>query len=199
MSLHDLGFRLQLGHDDFVCPNPLPSDRDIIVGDTSGLHVMSVDYCGCLVNGAFVKWDVQCLWHRLFPVTIKKPRTVFTFEAIELFHELTLQGKTTAYDFYRSMERMTDNSTCSPSVSEFQSKGCCGFADISIRQNQYKEFNHVVRLWRHLVALKRAGRCHAESGAAGTGQGELAVKCATCPHPGRNLPDDWMRCNADDK
>ncbi len=85
-------------------PEPVTvSTRDIIVGDTSGLHVMSVDYCGCLVNGAFVKWDVQCLRHRLFPVTIKKPRTVFTFEAIELFHELTLQGKTTAYDFYRSI------------------------------------------------------------------------------------------------
>jgi hypothetical protein len=39
--------------------------------------------------------------------------------------------------------------------------------------------------------LKRAGRCHAVSGADGTARGELAMECPACPHPGKNLPENW--------
>ena len=39
--------------------------------------------------------------------------------------------------------------------------------------------------------LKRAGRGQDPSGADGTQEGELAVECPACPHPGRNLPDGW--------
>lgn len=41
------------------------------------------------------------------------------------------------------------------------------------------------------MMLKRAGRGHDPSGAEGTAEGELAVECPACPHPGHNLPDDW--------
>jgi hypothetical protein len=47
-------------------------------------------------------------------------------------------------------------------------------------------------MWRNLVALKRAGRGQDPLGAEGTAQGELAVECPACPHPGRNLPDNWQ-------
>jgi hypothetical protein len=49
----------------------------------------------------------------------------------------------------------------------------------------------VMREWRHLKMLKRAGRGHDESGVAGTQQGKLAIDCPACPHPGINLPDNW--------
>ena len=49
----------------------------------------------------------------------------------------------------------------------------------------------IVREWRHLKSLKRAGRGHELSGVKGTRAGELAVKCPACPQPGFNLPDDW--------
>lgn len=39
--------------------------------------------------------------------------------------------------------------------------------------------------------LKRADRGHDSSGVAGTSPGECAVECPACPHPGKNLPDDW--------
>ncbi|PPQ92725.1 hypothetical protein CVT25_014232 [Psilocybe cyanescens] len=39
--------------------------------------------------------------------------------------------------------------------------------------------------------LKWAGRAHNVRGAAGTSEGELAVRCPSCPHPGINLPDNW--------
>lgn len=49
----------------------------------------------------------------------------------------------------------------------------------------------VVREWRHLHALKRAGRGHEVDGIATTEPGGLALECAACPHPGRNLPPGW--------
>jgi len=48
-------------------------------------------------------------------------------------------------------------------------------------------------MWRNLVALKRGGRGHDPGGIDATSKGELMVECPACPHPGRNLPDDWEK------
>jgi hypothetical protein len=39
--------------------------------------------------------------------------------------------------------------------------------------------------------LLRRGRGHDPTGNAGTQEGELAVPCPACPHPGKNLPEGW--------
>jgi len=41
------------------------------------------------------------------------------------------------------------------------------------------------------MALKRAGRGHDPEGIGNTSPGSLTVECPACPHPGRNLPDNW--------
>lgn len=38
---------------------------------------------------------------------------------------------------------------------------------------------------------KRAGRGHDSAGANATSPGECALLCPACPHPGKNLPDNW--------
>jgi hypothetical protein len=43
------------------------------------------------------------------------------------------------------------------------------------------------------MSLKRAGCGHDPEGVWGTSQGELMVECLACPHPKRNLPDDWEK------
>jgi hypothetical protein len=48
-----------------------------------------------------------------------------------------------------------------------------------------------MRIWRHLKMLKRAGCGQDPLGAEATNEGELAVECPACPHPGRNLPEGW--------
>lgn len=54
----------------------------------------------------------------------------------------------------------------------------------------------VMREWRHLKMLKRAGRGNDPvRKVAETHPGELAVECPACPRPGINLPEDWE--NAD--
>jgi hypothetical protein len=43
------------------------------------------------------------------------------------------------------------------------------------------------------MSLKRSGRGHDAGGVDATKKGELMVECPACPHPGRNLPDDWEK------
>ena len=49
----------------------------------------------------------------------------------------------------------------------------------------------MVREWRHLKMLKRAGRGHEPGGVAATKAGEVCVSCPACPHPDENLPPGW--------
>jgi hypothetical protein len=49
----------------------------------------------------------------------------------------------------------------------------------------------IVREWRHIRLLKRMGRGHSPTGVHGTKEGECAVLCPACPHPGINLPSNW--------
>jgi hypothetical protein len=39
--------------------------------------------------------------------------------------------------------------------------------------------------------LKHFGRGHDPKGVKATGEGECAVLCPACLHPGKNLPEDW--------
>ncbi|KAL5476488.1 hypothetical protein ACEPAI_3345 [Sanghuangporus weigelae] len=168
-SLKSLGYRIQLGHYGQSCVTPISGHKDFIVLDITGFHSVDIDFCRC---GEFVPYHIQLLRSRLFSASRKRPRTAFTFDVLDLFHELTLQSKINAHDFYQSMLRRTDNSK----PHEFYG---------------YDDFTISIRLWKHLMMLKRAGRGHSATGAAGTEEGELTIECPACPHPGRNLPREW--------
>ena len=58
-------------------------------------------------------------------------------------------------------------------------------------QDRYRQFLAVIRQWRHLKLLKRAGRGHDPAGIKETQPGQCAVECPACPHPDRNLPAGW--------
>ncbi|KAJ7622438.1 hypothetical protein FB45DRAFT_1091417 [Roridomyces roridus] len=49
----------------------------------------------------------------------------------------------------------------------------------------------MTREWTHLHMLKRAGRGHDPRGLSATTPGECALLCPACPHPGKNLVEDW--------
>lgn len=55
----------------------------------------------------------------------------------------------------------------------------------------------MTREWAHIKLLKRCGRGHDPLGRAGTCLGQAAVLCPACPHPGKNLPEDWERAPDD--
>ncbi|KAF7326221.1 CxC2 domain-containing protein [Mycena kentingensis (nom. inval.)] len=153
------------------CSAPTPAHSDFTVLHLNGIHSVNVDFCGChLRQDAFY---IQLLRHGWYPATTTSPRTVATFQMLDTFHALSLKAKITAYDFYGTLEHLTDGSGVKP-------------------PERYKALLRTIRQWRHLHGLKRAGRGHAASGVAGTQPGELAVRCPACPRPDVNLPPDWQ-------
>ena len=83
--------------------------------DLSGAHAINIDYCECTPDKSLEK-RLQLLRKRWFPATLARPQTVFTFDCLETFHELTLQGKVNLYDFYYTILRKTDNAGISTSI-----------------------------------------------------------------------------------
>ena len=113
--LRTLGLRIQLGHDGGHCSMPVPASSNFLVFDVSGVHQVKVDFCGCRPTYELDK-RVQLLQKHWFPATTTRPQTIFTFECLDTFHELTLQGKTTLYDFYHVLLRKTNNANVHPSI-----------------------------------------------------------------------------------
>lgn len=63
-------------------------------------------------------YGTQLMRAKWFPATIDRPRTAFTFDVLNHFHHLTLQGKTTPWDFYNAIVHETDNTgLATPEVS----------------------------------------------------------------------------------
>ncbi|KAJ7018161.1 hypothetical protein C8F04DRAFT_1214712 [Mycena alexandri] len=169
-TLKELGLRIQFGHHRCVRPRPAPTT--FVVLHTNGIHEVNVDYCGCEREAANGEHHIQLLRGGWYPATHVAPQTAATFELLDFFHAQTLQAKTTMYDFYVALEKLTNNTGVKPST-------------------RYPEFLRVTRQYRHLLILKRAGRGHDPSGIFGTQPGECAVLCPACPRPGINLPDGW--------
>ncbi|KAJ7719865.1 hypothetical protein B0H14DRAFT_2208895, partial [Mycena olivaceomarginata] len=90
---------------------------------------------------------------------------------------LNLQGRVPAYDFYNTLEVLSDHA---------------GMCDVPDRREQ---FTLMAREYRHLQMCKRAGRGHDELlyGIDATKRGELVIPCQACPHPGINLPEGWEK------
>lgn len=106
-SLQNLGLRYQVGHSGGRCPCPEPGPKNFVVFDISGPHWISIDYCRCDAE-PLSNW-VQLLREKWFPATLTRPQTVFSFDCLKTFHELTLQGKTSLYDYYHTLLRRSDN------------------------------------------------------------------------------------------
>ncbi|KAG1834248.1 hypothetical protein EV424DRAFT_1468755 [Suillus variegatus] len=172
ITLKKLGVRIQLGHNPGErCYNPRPSaGDDFVVIGLDGVHEVALDFCGCA--SAQVRYT-QLLRMRWYPATVSEPRTAATFAVLQHFHILSFESKVSAYEFYHSLARRTDNS------------GLIGIKD------QYSAFMRMVHQWRNLKQLGRGGRGHDPAGVDATAKGELAVLCPACPQPGKNLPPDW--------
>ncbi|KAJ7058645.1 hypothetical protein C8F01DRAFT_1085756 [Mycena amicta] len=135
-SLKVLGLRIQFGHGRDRCVRPLPGHKDFVVLDQNGIHKVAVDFCGCERREDEFKQLLRCRW---FPATTGRPQTCATFQCLELFHTLSLQAKTTAYDFYTALEIRTNG---------------CGLKP----PNRYPALLRMMREYRHVVLLKRKRR-----------------------------------------
>ncbi|KAH7906698.1 hypothetical protein BJ138DRAFT_1219360 [Hygrophoropsis aurantiaca] len=173
VSLKKLGLRIQLGHstgDKCVAPTRAHGD-DFTVVDSHGIHEVALDFCGCERMQNHTNQLLRMAW---FPSTTDDPKTAATFRVLEQFHLLSFESKVSSHEFYHALARLTDNTGLNP------------------LKDRYDAFMRMVREWRHLKMLKRAGRGHDPHGSNGTKEGECAVLCPACPHPDKNLPDDWQ-------
>lgn len=150
---------------------PSSVDQRFRVLHTNGFHEVVFGYCSCTRE---IPRHIQLLRRGLYPASQQNVRTCVTFPLLRLLHLLSLTSKVSTYDMYRALERLTINS------------------NIQLPKRRYRPLMRVLTQWRHLKLLKRGGRGHDPSGAASTANGELAIRCPSCPHPGINLGEDWM-------
>ncbi|KAF7298475.1 CxC2 domain-containing protein [Mycena kentingensis (nom. inval.)] len=178
-SLKSAGLRIQLGHvSGEKCLLPRPGNQDFLIIHINGVHEVAVDFCGCALHDSDP--GIQLLRSSYYPATGTRPRTCATLACLNDFHALSLHGKTTAYDYYRALEYRTSGAGIKP-------------------LDRYKAFMRMARQYRHLLLLKRRGRGHTAKPIVATRSGELAIWCAACPHPGINLPDNWMDASPADQ
>ncbi|KAJ6487385.1 hypothetical protein C8R47DRAFT_1177491 [Mycena vitilis] len=168
-----VGIRIQLGHTlGHVCLNPVAAHGDAFVIVSETIDEVGLDYCNCTTAQ---ERNVQLLRMRLYPATGTNPRSAATFAVLERFEHMSLESKCSAYEFYNSLSRATDNTGQEPS------------------RERYEEFLRMTRQWQHLHLLKRAGRAHSMDADRinDSKGGKCALLCPACPQPEKNLPPDW--------
>ncbi|KAK0471979.1 hypothetical protein EDD18DRAFT_1314665 [Armillaria luteobubalina] len=99
--------------------------------------------------------------HGFFLATDTQPRTAVTTAALEQFQMLTFMGKISAYEYYHSLVRLTDNT------------GITAPSD---------NFDAFIRVVRQVLGTTSGGWKAAEPGSC-------AVECLACPRPGVNILD----------
>ncbi|OAX30619.1 hypothetical protein K503DRAFT_728235, partial [Rhizopogon vinicolor AM-OR11-026] len=141
IPLKTLGLRVQLGHKaNERCLLPVKAfNDDFVLIDIGGIHSLSLDFCGCENAQSHMKQLLRVGW---FPSTTSDPRTAATFRVLRQYHILSFESKVSAYEFYHSLVRQTDNT------------------GLLKRKDRYEAFMRIVREWRHIQMLKRAGRGH---------------------------------------
>ncbi|KAG1845269.1 hypothetical protein C8R48DRAFT_750776 [Suillus tomentosus] len=171
-TLKSMGIRLQLGHASGVrCINSLPAfNDDFVIIDYNGIYEVGLDFCGCASAQPHV---IQLLRARLFPATTIDPKTAATFRALEYFQMLSFESKVSAFEFYKTAARLTDNT------------------GIHVPKDRYEAMLRMMREWRFIKQMQRAGQGHHPEGIVATESGACAVLCPACPHTGKNLPDGW--------
>lgn len=107
-SLNDLGHRFYIGHQHTACPSS-DSGTPTLVIDTNGVHRVNVHFCACTEDAQWVENYRQLLRIGWYPASFQRPKTAFTFNVLDTYHKLALQGKLNLYDFYSSILQMNDN------------------------------------------------------------------------------------------
>lgn len=117
-TLRDLGMVLYLGHHGQRCPNQVVKEgkeidymaSTITITHTTGIQEAKILYCNCPVDGPFPQERAFQLWQAgLWPASFTRPQSAFSIGVLRHFESLTLQAKTTAYDYIGTLRRLTNN------------------------------------------------------------------------------------------
>ncbi|KAG0695048.1 hypothetical protein DFH29DRAFT_985048 [Suillus ampliporus] len=139
-------------------------------------HAVALDFCECLCAQSHA---TQILRARLYPATCSDPKSAATFRLLQHFQMLTFESKASTFEYWQTLAHLTDNTGIKP----------C--------KDRYESLLRMIKQWRNITLLKRFGRGHDPAGVDATEPGGCAVLCHACPHPGKNLPDDWRMAPPD--
>ena len=121
-ALKDIGLLVQLGHNGGPCLSPGRRNTKFVVCDVNGFHEVDVCFCSCRRSEEKSLLPLQqVLRFGWFPATQEQPTTAFTFDLLNFLHQLNHQGKTSLYDFHRTLLRVTNNSIPLSMVDLFMS------------------------------------------------------------------------------
>ena len=113
-----VGFTDTVGHPiGEKCLNPeRATEDDFTVISAHGIQSIGLDFCGC--GKSSQDHVIQLLRIRLFPATIKYPKMAATFDCLKTFKKLSYVSKLSAFEFYQTASRLTDDTgTKTPKVS----------------------------------------------------------------------------------
>ncbi|KDQ49348.1 hypothetical protein JAAARDRAFT_143578, partial [Jaapia argillacea MUCL 33604] len=139
--------------------------RTMIVVDTLGVHELTMNFCSCADK------TIQLLDLGLYPGSVKRPATTFTFKVLDDFTQHNVECKMNTQEYYETLCRVTR-----PAFP--QTVPDC-----------YREMMRCSWQWRHLKTLKWQGFGYGPF--REPGPGELTLFCLACPQVGVNLPDNW--------
>jgi hypothetical protein len=107
-SLSNLGLALSLGHGIEPCPNRPTATvpRKVIIVHTNGVHKHKLEFCHC--TDALTE-PLQLTRSSLFPATMERPGTLFTFDILDYFQMLSLTSKIPAYDYWNALVNFMDH------------------------------------------------------------------------------------------
>jgi hypothetical protein len=104
VTLSALGITLPIRHPDGSrCPGKGIRSMLTVI-HINGFHNIEVQYCTCLGSPPF---SAQLFLSQLFSASLTLPKTLFTFECLESFRLLTLEGKLSAYAYMQTLVRIT--------------------------------------------------------------------------------------------
>ena len=98
----------QLGHNGRRCISRDPTPRPLTVIDVSGIHDITYHRCGCVRGANTLSPIQQLLRNHWYPATMYDPKTVMTFEALDLFRLLNVCANVNNHDYLTALSRLTD-------------------------------------------------------------------------------------------
>ena len=106
VTLKSMGLVVQLNHSSTFCEHPIPSHSAMLVLHSNGIHQVALRYCGC---SKAIPQHLQLLRRGLYPASQLSVKTCASFQLLDLLHKLSLATKSSTYNFYRALEKLTNN------------------------------------------------------------------------------------------
>jgi hypothetical protein len=146
------------------------NNQYIRVVHTNGIHHIALVFCTCQGHEKITTDLIYAGW---VPTSFVRVRTIFTAAVLDHFRYCNLEMRSSAYQFFQLLRRVTNTLRPSKVV------------------NLYHELRRLSRLWRWVKKLRWAGYAQRVGQPITPKPGELGNFCPACPQVGINLPDNW--------